>query len=689
MKLFKLLGTQAPLIFVVLTAVFLTLTGTLRFGSADRDDADETAVAAVDPHAGHGHGPGEPEPEAEPAVDPHAGHDHGPEADAHEDEPEVDPHAGHNHGDEADEHDEADVHEEADEADEVDGHDEAEADPHAGHDHGDEVDEHEDEPEVDPHAGHNHPADWCDEHGVAESACTRCNPSLIAAFKARGDWCGGHGLPESQCVACNPGIAVPATGASGSLDHLESFSCEHGTRTLDCDDCRFGIGVVKVDASVADSLLRRGRVERRATAKSLRLTGEVQLDRTRVVEVPAPAGGRVETIACDLGKEVGKNDLLAVLHSGEIAQVKATFLEKVTACEIAEQERQRQTGVTAALEALLEALPREIDRPLSGEDAEAPEAIPAGLVGEWKSKLVGAASRLRMARIVHTRERDLEEKGISARAEHEEAHEAYDSAKAEYAALIEEVKLGLTLDALKAESTYRQACAGVMAAEQRLRVYGVDDKGIDLIRTGTPTGTFAHLEIRAPRKGTVTQLDVSAGRYVESDRTLFTIADLGHLWVWCDLYERDIALVSARLAGRKTVPATIRTASFPGVSFPGTLDLLDSEMDVHTRTVKARIQVSNPGGRLRPGMFVDVELRIPGKGLARVVPRSAILNDEGRSFVFQYWKDEFWVRRDVVVRELFDDLAAIEGDLPEGATIAIGGAFMLKSDVLRDKMGAG
>ncbi len=50
--------------------------------------------------------------------------------------------------------------------------------------------------------------DWCDEHGVPESQCTRCNPSLIPAFKATKDWCEEHGLPESQCTKCNPEIKI-------------------------------------------------------------------------------------------------------------------------------------------------------------------------------------------------------------------------------------------------------------------------------------------------------------------------------------------------------------------------------------------------------------------------------------------------------------------------------------------------
>ena len=57
--------------------------------------------------------------------------------------------------------------------------------------------------------------DWCGEHGVPESLCTRCNPALVPAFQATGDWCPEHGLPESQCRICNPELRIerPAPGA--------------------------------------------------------------------------------------------------------------------------------------------------------------------------------------------------------------------------------------------------------------------------------------------------------------------------------------------------------------------------------------------------------------------------------------------------------------------------------------------
>jgi hypothetical protein len=50
--------------------------------------------------------------------------------------------------------------------------------------------------------------DWCTEHQVPETSCTRCDPSLVPAFKATNDWCAEHGLPESQCLACNPDLKI-------------------------------------------------------------------------------------------------------------------------------------------------------------------------------------------------------------------------------------------------------------------------------------------------------------------------------------------------------------------------------------------------------------------------------------------------------------------------------------------------
>lgn len=59
--------------------------------------------------------------------------------------------------------------------------------------------------------------DWCGGHGVPESVCTRCNASLIAAFKATNDWCAEHGLPETHCLRCNPNLKIVRPPKPGSI----------------------------------------------------------------------------------------------------------------------------------------------------------------------------------------------------------------------------------------------------------------------------------------------------------------------------------------------------------------------------------------------------------------------------------------------------------------------------------------
>jgi hypothetical protein len=58
-------------------------------------------------------------------------------------------------------------------------------------------------------------ADWCGEHAVPETQCTRCNAELIPAFQATGDWCPEHGLPESQCLLCNPELKIERPAREG------------------------------------------------------------------------------------------------------------------------------------------------------------------------------------------------------------------------------------------------------------------------------------------------------------------------------------------------------------------------------------------------------------------------------------------------------------------------------------------
>ena len=541
--------------------------------------------------------------------------------------------------------------------------------------------------------GHGHAAEMCAEHGLPESACVRCNPALIPVFKAKGDWCAEHNLPESLCTGCRP--ARPKTkektqGApDASLRALEQKQCEHGKLQVDCTSCRFELGVVKVQPSLAKSLLTTAKVERREVAVEILLTGEVQLDPTRVVDVAPPAAGRVVQVLARLGQTVKEGDTLAVIHSGDFGEAKAKYLEAATQVEIARKEQERQSGMTAAMEKLLDKIAKNDGSAQDASGAHDAGGKPKEFVGEGRSKLVGATARLKLAKSTYEREKDLCEKQVSSKADYETARHEFEAAQADYAALVEEAHLNLSLNKLRADNAARKAEADFSAATERLHLFGLDHAAMDALRQQKENGNFARLEVKAPRSGTITVQNAAQGRFVDATQTLYTIADLSSLWVWCDLYERDLAAIHARLAKGKLLDAVVRVAAFGETGFPGTLDFVGSSVDEHTRTLKARVQVPNPHGQLRPGMFANVEVKIPSNGPAALVPRDAILNDSGKAFVFQHWKDDFWVRRDVTLGLSHGDFIELAAGVPDGALVAVNGAFMLKGDILRGKMGAG
>jgi cobalt-zinc-cadmium efflux system membrane fusion protein len=112
-------------------------------------------------------------------------------------------------------------------------------------------------------------------------------------------------------------------------------------------------------------------------------------------------------------------------------------------------------------------------------------------------------------------------------------------------------------------------------------------------------------------------------------------------------------------------------------------------MDESSRTVKVRLAVQNGDGRLLAGMFAGVKLFLPGADQVLAVPRAAVLEDGGWSFVFVHYRGEDFVRRPVAVGRAWAGWTEIKQGLDPGQVVVAEGAFLMKSDVLRSKMGAG
>jgi len=251
-------------------------------------------------------------------------------------------------------------------------------------------------------------------------------------------------------------------------------------------------------------------------------------------------------------------------------------------------------------------------------------------------------------------------------------------------------KAGVTSEReyLEAKQALAQARVDHDTARKKLLLLGMSVKDVKTIARKVKGEKFGRLEIRSPLAGTVISLHAPVGELLEPGDEVLTVSDLSSLWVWVDIYENDLAEVVEHHE-RGDLRATVEVQAWPGEEYTGTVDLVGATMEEATRTVKARISISNPDGRLRPGMFGQVRLYVPVGKAVLAVPDTAVQSDEGVDFVFVHVKDEYFIRRKVETGRKAGSLVEIVSGLESGQSIVVKGAFLLKSDVLRSKMGAG
>lgn len=251
-------------------------------------------------------------------------------------------------------------------------------------------------------------------------------------------------------------------------------------------------------------------------------------------------------------------------------------------------------------------------------------------------------------------------------------------------------KVGSEQDMIDAQVTFEQHRTDLKASEQTLHVLGLTEEDLAAMRVPSHSAMAGRLPVRAPVAGTIIEKHAVPGEMAEAGKDLMLLSDLTTVWVWANVQSRDLApLLRAEKRGAVSVEVTV--SAFPDRQFKGALDYVGATMNEQTRTVKVRATVKNPDLELRPGMFCDVAISL-ANGQAEeslAAPRAAVLADEGKFFVFKHWKDDFFVRQDVRKGRDFFGMVEILDGLKAGDTVAAEGAFLLKSDVLREKMGAG
>jgi len=216
--------------------------------------------------------------------------------------------------------------------------------------------------------------------------------------------------------------------------------------------------------------------------------------------------------------------------------------------------------------------------------------------------------------------------------------------------------------------------ADVEIARARLALLGIPEERTQRL-TG-PQDVVTTMPVRAPFAGVVTRRAANVGLNVDPSMALFTIVDLSTVWVIGDLFERDFARV------RAGSPATITSAAYPGLSMRGRVSYIDPQVQQETRTARLRIEVPNAGGRLRLGMYVDVEVGEAAERTGVFVPRRAlqVVGSDAVVYVADGSQHGRFVERKVEVGGVTGDRVLVVAGLQPGEAVVTDGVFFVRAE---------
>ncbi|WP_426752103.1 efflux RND transporter periplasmic adaptor subunit [Myxococcus sp. Y35] len=458
-----------------------------------------------------------------------------------------------------------------------------------------------------------------------------------------------HRVPSELCTRCNPDLI-------DVFKAMDDWCAEHGVPESQCLQCNPGLTFTAQDTAPRDWCKEHAVPESRCTKCNPALVAKFieagdycrehgfpesvcpychpELVKAAGAEPPAfpEPGMRVRLASAETAREAG-------IQTRPVQ--KRVFARTLDVVGQLDFNQNRLAQLSARSEALVMDVRVDV-----GDEVKAGQPlvlVASGSVGADQGRLAAAQTRLTVARSALEREQALAARGISARKDVE-------TAEAEVAA---------------AEAERNAARAALSAAGATLH---------------GQQGTYA---LSAPFAGTVVARDAVAGRYASAGQPLLQVADLSTMWALLDIPEADAAQVRA---GQRV---TLTFDSMPGQTREATLTRVGASVDRASRTVRARVELPNPDGALKAGLFLRARVQVAPEHEAILVPHAAIQRAEGRTLVFV--KKQPGLYQPVAVElgaSTREEVEVVKG-LSAGAEVVTTGAFLLKTEILKGSIGAG
>lgn len=220
----------------------------------------------------------------------------------------------------------------------------------------------------------------------------------------------------------------------------------------------------------------------------------------------------------------------------------------------------------------------------------------------------------------------------------------------------------------QAQSAEVQASGDLAAAQAALKVLGITDP--DSLIKSPPS---FEVPVKAPIGGLVVEQDVAVGQLIQPGSTqCFVISDTSNVWVLVNVYQKDLPYV------RVGEQVTIQTDTYPEV-FHGRISYVAASLDPSTRTLQARIDTNNPGGKLKKDMYVVAALQAGTIPNAIALPDAAVLRDsENQPFVYAAVSQNQFGRRSVTLGESLNGQTEVTSGLKPGDQVIGDGSLFLQ-----------
>ena len=478
-----------------------------------------------------------------------------------------------------------------------------------------------------------------------------------------------------------------ADGDAGHDEHAGEEGAQHVELT---PEQRRRIGLTVATAAA-------GSIER-----ELSFPGEVVLNPDRVAHVVPRAAGIVREVQKSMGDTVQADEVLAWIESAELAEAKMDFFAAEADVGRSRVELPRAKAIFGNVNRLLAVLESE-------PDDEALAALDGLEMGDYRGRLLTAHADFVAARHALERERVLREKSISSEQDLTSAQAEFRRARAELRGSLDTARFEVQVAFGEAARAQQVADFGAVAAEQSLRLKGVDEATIRTLRelaprtgelrpcacsetscehnsfpslrerlgTGERLGWYA---LRAPFAGVVIEKHLTLGEKVGDGESVFAVADTSTVWTNLSVFQKDLASIAP--GQPVVVDVTGGTATHTG-----SIAYVAPIVDADTRTTIARVILPNEDGALRPGLFVSVRVALPTVEAPVVVPRGAVQILDQKTVVFIAEGDGFEAVPVVLGRGDRTRVEITHG-LEPGQSYVEQGAFELKAKVATSGLGA-